>query len=191
MGLITEKLEIIKKLTGIVDAALYGIHSGVTFGELSIIESRLSSYRLTGSYSNFHIKFGSSHANAFQFSLSEFPNCCGKGILHGINIKKEVNNENYRNKTLSEEEYKESIRLVLEIAQNLFTKGMYSSFDFIISDIDNPEIYRTIKKMGIKPTASWRNSRYPVGHNCNNYTISMVKTSDADYLDLSKAVVVG
>jgi hypothetical protein len=191
MGVITDIINKVKELACLPDGELIGVHSNNLHNGEEKIKYRLRNYRLTPPASNnFHIKFGlPDKANLFNFSLSEFPNCCGKGILHAIVIGKNVESPNGTN-TLSEDSYLKLVELVLELAKGLFAEAQYSSFDFIISDNDNPDIYYAMKKMDIKPVASWRNSRYSASHNCNNYTISMVKTEDPDYLEKSRIVVI-
>lgn len=190
MGLINDKLDEIRKLVKLPAGQLVGLHSNKTYDTEQMMGDRLEGSRLAGPHGNFSLKFGVPNQNyLFCFSLSEFPNCCGKGILHAIHINKEVYSE-IGMSILSVKDYQSLVELVLTLAKALFTRAQYSSFDFIISDHDNTQIYNAMKVIGMKPVASWRNSRYSASHNCNNYTISMVKTDDVDYLEKSRAVVV-
>lgn len=190
MGLINDKIDEIRKLVKLPTGQLIGMHSNTTYDTEQRMGDRLDASRLAGPYGNFSLKFADpGQSYLFCFSLSEFPNCCGKGILHAIHINKEVYS-NIGMSILSVEGYQSLVELVLDLAKALFTRAQYSSFDFIISDHDNTQIYSAMKAIGMKPAASWRNSRYIASHNCNNYTISMIKTDDIDYLEKSRAVVV-
>lgn len=114
------------------------------------------------------------------FTMSEFPACCGKAIVHAIKIESSYYNSSTGGKcTIEDKSHKVLVESSLEIAKEICKILKYSSMDFIVSDIDNPTLYEAMKEIDLKPVSAFRNIRYEQGHYCNHYSITLPKKDES------------
>jgi len=179
MGCINQFIKVLEETL-----KLKGVKAKVIDGENIYDKEDVILYNIKGSGRikrlftlEFQIKYETSvEATICQFSLSEFPSCCGKAIVHKIQFGKEYYDEQVETVTIEDQKYLEITKELVLLWKRMFKFIGYSSFDFILSDIDNRYLYQSMKETDIKPCNSFSNSRYDnfmTKHNCDCYAISL------------------
>lgn len=115
------------------------------------------------------------HRMFLNGTIKEFPSCCGKAIFHGFKI----NNVIYTNtdiKTLTDDEYRLCFKAFMIYVDSIIKYMGYGHYDMIISEKEQPSIFRAAENLGYKPTYSFDNRRYPnQKKTCHNYSLEVEK----------------
>lgn len=185
MSFIKDYLEIIKKDLEYDDLILLTSSPQGELNEEEDILSKLlkAKIRIIRDYQieyiNFRIvarKSGELTDNVLYFSIKEYPSCCGKLILYSISISpsfyiKYPDGHIHINGKKMNNVVEHTIDFVKKICERLD----YSSFDFIISNVEQPKILEAINEMGLKPIAQFQNSRNRFLHTCYSYSIKVLE----------------
>lgn len=110
-------------------------------------------------------------------SITEFPHCCGKAIFHTIKIyhERHIKEENNSYKVCEEytdDQYDQITLHILKLVNEICKNAKYSSIDFIISEEEQPYLYKSMTRLDHKPVYSFLNIRSNK-HHCHNYAIDI------------------
>jgi hypothetical protein len=114
------------------------------------------------------------HRCFLNANIKEFPSCCGKAIFHGFKI----NNTIYTNtnpKQLTDDEYRAVFKALMTYIDSIIKFMGYGHYDMIISEKEQPNIFKAANELGYKPTYTFNNRRYPdENKTCHNYSLEVV-----------------
>lgn len=143
--------------------------------EIIMAKSFKPKYRLNASHgiSNLQVQVRNpkSGASIIWVALDEFPACCGKLIIHHVGIytlwstTKEII-------TLSNKAVETNVKLTLEFIHKVCHRLHYSSFDLIVSEVDQPDLFKVMRKIE-KPVYTFNNYRMSTSRTCDNYSITV------------------
>lgn len=198
MGLINKFIDNVSKIEELVKFKPFEIHVTTprhTFKEeYQILEQVLKGKdRLTevGCVSKITIQLYSKEMNRFIFTttLQEFPSCCGKLIMYAIKF----GNMNYYNDNcvlISDKTGSLIITYILDLINDIANILHYSSVDFIISDVEQPFLLKSLRNAGLKEISSFQNRRNDYRHTCYNFSVNFPKiTKYGDFISTARAVV--
>lgn len=111
-------------------------------------------------------------------TLSEFPRCCGKAIFSGIKISEhyyERCDENGANKYVrySDDQVKYILNSTLKLVYDICKNAKYSSVDFIVSEKEQPLLYKSLSEINCTPILSFKNYRMNNKNICHNYSMEI------------------
>lgn len=121
-----------------------------------------------------------------SFQIQEFPSCCGKAIVNslGFNSRFSYGDAKFE---FTREQTLNIIHKMFVLISNCVERLGYSSYDFILSDVDNPLIYKFVEEYKIfESTATWKNRRNRYEHVCKNYTVNLRQISPVEEEELIK-----
>lgn len=101
--------------------------------------------------------------------LQEFPACCGKIIIAPIKIFRNLNKGGLGS-LMADNTYTGMCKVIFQLIDDIMLRMHYSSYDFVLSDVENTQLFKVIEKVGFKPTSSFRNRRNKYEHTCNTYS---------------------
>lgn len=109
-----------------------------------------------------------------EFSLSEYPSCCGKSLLHGIMTNYLIySHEDEFLGQLNDDQKKDINKEIYILAVKMSAYKGYSSMDFILSLKDNYHFVQAMKELKIEPVFSFQNFRMKRDNPCYNYSIAI------------------
>lgn len=104
------------------------------------------------------------------FTLSEYPSCCGKLILHSIYFPGMYFSYD-GNVNMLEEDGSVILSRTLKFISEIADIMKYSTLDFIISDFEQPFLLKSAKGLGLKEISVFKNRRNDYKHSCYTYSI--------------------
>jgi hypothetical protein len=181
MGFVKDILKKAREITGIktLSIVVYNKEFNNVKDEEDILEKIIRNCDRLDSGKFISVGFQTeNYHNILYFQMTEFPYCCGKAILSAITIYRNTSYYDERGAliplVLSDIQVEGLVNLLFEFVDNTLERLGYSSYDFILSDIDNKILYEIVegKKM-FQSTATFKNRRNKYEHTCKNYTVNL------------------
>jgi len=109
------------------------------------------------------------------FNLCEFNYCCGKLILHTIRYSTKYTDfkDKMKTKDIDMNAFTKVIAMFLESSQEILKQSKYTSLSFIVSEVEQPELFNILTELGHKPVNSFNNQRMPGKNRCHEYIINL------------------
>ena len=146
---------------------------GSVLTDESDIVQKLKGYRLLKPYGHAFIIRGKK--DYASFTVEEYPSCCGKILLHAINVKK----TNHINWSITEGQFHQLTSAVFRLVEWIADIADYSSVSLVISSTNNNDLYNLLEKhyqeYNLIRGLLWNNDRYDYTRLCRDYTISYNK----------------
>lgn len=108
------------------------------------------------------------------FNIQEYPACCGKAIFNSFRVRSGI----YQNSTsflaFNQEQINKIFEFFLDYAKKILDHMGYSSFSFIVSKVEQPNLFVAVEALGFVPISIFTNRRYKdIVHVCNEYSMSI------------------
>lgn len=160
---------------------VYSIVNGVTIkkeNEQSIYNSfirkgfRFGSFTKSNEIISFNTYVNEDYIGGFD--IQEYPHCCGKAIFNNFRVRNGIYSNQGNFLAFSQEQVNKIFKTFLDYATQVLDFMGYSSFSFIVSKIEQPNLFLAVEMLGLVPISIFANRRYKdIVHVCNEYSISI------------------
>ncbi len=110
------------------------------------------------------------------FSISEFNSCCGKAIVHNIKMNNIVYDQSgMKHNEMPQKLFIDACKRIFELIELCLIRMGYSQYDFVLSNVENKDLYCIIEELGFKPLPVFENRRNKYLHTCFTYSKTIRK----------------